>query len=64
MIDEESPSQNTTSGMHLKNDRSAGNDVYMRKGTIWKLMVVSRPKVSFWPDGNSSPLNYGWLFVK
>jgi hypothetical protein len=25
--------------------------------------VASRPKVTFWPDGNTNPGNYGWLFV-
>jgi hypothetical protein len=28
------------------------------------VMVASRPKASFWPDGSgTSPGNYGWLFV-
>jgi hypothetical protein len=27
------------------------------------VMVSSRPKVSFWPDGTNSPGNYGWLLV-
>jgi hypothetical protein len=27
------------------------------------VMVASRPKVSFWPDGSTSHGNYGWLFV-
>jgi hypothetical protein len=27
------------------------------------VIVASRPKVSFWPDGSTSPRNYGWLFV-
>jgi hypothetical protein len=26
-------------------------------------MVTSRSKVTFWPDGSTRPLNYGWLFV-
>jgi hypothetical protein len=25
------------------------------------VMVANRPKVSFWPDGSTSPENYGWL---
>jgi hypothetical protein len=28
-----------------------------------KVMVASRPKISFWPDDSTSPWNYGWLFV-
>jgi hypothetical protein len=31
----------------FKNGRSAGNGAYVRKGTISRVMVVSRPKVSF-----------------
>jgi hypothetical protein len=46
------PSQNTTSRMHLKNCRSSGNGKYTRKGTTSRVVVVfSRPKVNFWPDG-------------
>jgi hypothetical protein len=26
-------------------------------------MLASRPKVGFWQDGNTSPGNYGLLFV-
>jgi hypothetical protein len=59
----EPPSQNTTFRMHLRNGRSAGNDAYVRKGTASRVVVVSRPKVSFLPDDNTSPGNYGWLFV-
>jgi hypothetical protein len=33
--------------MDLKNGRSAGNGVYLRKGTTLRVMVASRPKVSF-----------------
>jgi hypothetical protein len=25
-------------------------------------VVASRPKVSFWPDGSTSPEYYGYLF--
>jgi hypothetical protein len=49
--------------MHLKNGRSAGNSVYMWKGTTLRLMVVSRPKVSFWPDCSTCPRNYGYHHV-
>jgi hypothetical protein len=31
----------------LKNGRSSGNGAYARKGTISKVMVASKPKVSF-----------------
>jgi hypothetical protein len=31
--------------------------------TISKVMVAIRPKVGFWPDGSTSPGNYGWLFL-
>jgi hypothetical protein len=54
------PSLNTTSSMHLQNGRSASNGAYARKGTAWRVMVASRPKVSFWPDGSTSPGNYRW----
>jgi hypothetical protein len=43
--------------MHLESGRSAGKNAYTR------MMVVSRPKVGFWPDGNTSPGSYGWFFV-
>jgi hypothetical protein len=52
--------------MHLKkwqNGRRARNGAYTWKGTTSRVMVVSRSKVSFWPDGSTSPGNYGWLFV-
>jgi hypothetical protein len=32
---------------HLKNDRSAGNSAYAWKGTTLRVMVASRPEVSF-----------------
>jgi hypothetical protein len=53
------PSQNTTSSMHLTDGRSAGNGAYVRKGTTWRVMVVG----SFWPDGSTSPGNYGYHHV-
>jgi hypothetical protein len=56
------PPQNTTSRMHLKNCRSTKNGAYAQKGTISKVIVASRPKVSFWPDGSISPGNYGWIW--
>jgi hypothetical protein len=31
--------------------------------TTLRVMLASRPKVSVWPVGSTSPLNYGWLFV-
>jgi hypothetical protein len=47
----------------FKNCRSSGNGKYTRKGTTSRVMVVSRPKVNFWPDGCTSFENYGCLFV-
>jgi hypothetical protein len=38
---------NTTSRMHLKKGRSTGNGAYERKRTSSKVMVASRPRVSF-----------------
>jgi hypothetical protein len=35
------------SRMHLKSGRNAGNGAYMRKRTSSRVMVASRPKVSF-----------------
>jgi hypothetical protein len=48
--------------MHLKNGRSAGNGAYARKGTTSKVMVASRLKVSFWPDGSTTAVNYGYMW--
>jgi hypothetical protein len=56
------PSRNMTSRMPLKNDRSAGKGAYAWKGTASRVMLVSRPKVNFWPDGSTSPGNYFYLF--
>jgi hypothetical protein len=42
---------------------SIGNDAYMQKGTTSRVVVFSRPKVSFLLDGGSSPGNYGWFSV-
>jgi hypothetical protein len=36
---------------------------HSEKGTASSLIVASIPEVSFWPDDNSSPGNYGWLFL-
>jgi hypothetical protein len=33
------------------------------EGPTLREMVANNPKVSFWPDGSTSPGNYGWLFV-
>jgi hypothetical protein len=49
--------------MYLRNCRSAGKSAYVRKGTASRVMVASRPKASFWPEGSTSPGNYGWLFI-
>jgi hypothetical protein len=57
------PSQNTTCRMHLRNCRSAGNGTYVQKGTTTRVIVTNMPKVSFWPDGSTSPWNYGWFFI-
>jgi hypothetical protein len=46
--------------MHLKKGRSAGKVTYYPTSRV---IVTSRPKISFWPDGSASPGNYGWLFV-
>jgi hypothetical protein len=46
--------------MHLNNGRSAGNGMYMWKGTTSRVMGSSRPEVSSWPDGCTSPRNYGY----
>jgi hypothetical protein len=35
----------------------------MRMRTTSRVMVASRPKVRFWPNGSTSPGNYGWLLV-
>jgi hypothetical protein len=47
----------------FKNCRSAENGAYARKGTASRVMVTSRPKVSFCPDSSTSSENYGWLFT-
>jgi hypothetical protein len=57
------PSQNTTSIIHFKHGKSAGNGTYERKGTTSRAIVANRPQVNFWPDGSTSPGNYGLLFV-
>jgi hypothetical protein len=48
--------------MRLKSGRSDGNGEYARKGTTLRVMVATRPKISFWPDGNTSPENYGLIW--
>jgi hypothetical protein len=47
-------SHNMTSRSHLKNGRSAENDA--RKGNTSRVSYI-------WPDGSTSPENYGWLFA-
>jgi hypothetical protein len=32
-------------------------------GTTSRVMVASKPKISFWPYFSPSPGNYRWLFV-
>jgi hypothetical protein len=48
-------SQNMTSRIPLKNGRSTGNGAYTQDGSTQRLMVACRPKISFWPDGSTSP---------
>jgi hypothetical protein len=52
-------SQNTTPRLHLKNGSSSGNGTYVWEGTVSRVMVASRSKVSFWPDISTSSRNYG-----
>jgi hypothetical protein len=47
----------------FKNDRSSGDGPYARRRSTSRVMVASRPKVSFWLDNRTSPGNYGWDFV-
>jgi hypothetical protein len=49
---------NTTSRMHFKNGTSAGNGAYARNGATLRVLVASKPKVSFWPESSTSPGNY------
>jgi hypothetical protein len=44
----------------FKIDRSAGNGAYVQKVTTLRVMVTSRPKLSFWRDDSTSPRNYGY----
>jgi hypothetical protein len=46
----------------FKNGKSAGNCAYAWKGTTLRVVVDTRPKVRFCPDGSPSPGNYVWLF--
>jgi hypothetical protein len=43
----------------LKKVRNGGKGAYTWKETTSRLMMGKRPKVSFWPDGSTSPINYG-----
>jgi hypothetical protein len=54
------PSQNTASRMHLTNGRSARNYAYAWKGITSRVIVASRPKINFLPDGSTSPGFYGY----
>jgi hypothetical protein len=47
----------------FKNDRSAGNGICSRKATTSKVVLASRPKISFWSYGSTSSGHYGWLLV-
>jgi hypothetical protein len=49
---------------NLKSGRSAWNSAYTRKVTTLSIMMVSSLKVRFWPNGSTSPRNYGWHFVR
>jgi hypothetical protein len=42
---------------------SAGKDANVWKGNTSRVMVAIGLKVSFWPDGSTSPGNYGFFFV-
>jgi hypothetical protein len=46
----------------FQNGRNAGKSAYTRKGTTSRVMVTSRPKLSFLADGSTSHGNYGWFF--
>jgi hypothetical protein len=56
-------SRNTTSRIHLKIRRYAGNGAYAQMSTTSRVMVASRPIVSSWLDCSTSSGNYGWPFV-
>jgi hypothetical protein len=43
----------------FKKSRNSINDGYARKGTTSRVMMASRSKVSFGPEGSTSPANYG-----
>jgi hypothetical protein len=49
--------------MYLKKMTNSGGGAYARKGLTSREIVASRHKVSSWPDGSTSPGNYGWVFV-
>jgi hypothetical protein len=57
------PSQNMTSRMHFKNGRSTESGVYTWNRTTLRVMMHYMPKVSFWPDGSTSPINYGYHLI-
>jgi hypothetical protein len=47
----------------FKNGRSAGNGAHVWKGTTSRVMVARRFKVTFCPDGNTGPGNYGYHLI-
>jgi hypothetical protein len=55
----EHPHITSLAGCIYKDGRRAGNGANVRKGTTSRVMVTSRPKISFWPDGSTSPRYYG-----
>jgi hypothetical protein len=57
------PSQNTTSRMHLKDGRSARNGAYGWNEIISEMMVGSRPKVSLTRWQNQSLKLWKALFI-
>jgi hypothetical protein len=56
------PSKSTTSMKQLKTSSSAGNGA-QAKGTASRVIVASRPKVSFLSYRSTSPGYYEWLLV-
>jgi hypothetical protein len=49
-------------GYVKKNGRSTGNGAYVRKETTLMVKVTIRLKGGFWPDGSTSPRNYGCVW--
>jgi hypothetical protein len=44
----------------FKQQQKRCHDAYIQMGTTSRMMVASRPKISFSIDGNISPGNYGY----